>query len=133
MSVLPLDILPEAQRPEAHRSGDAMFGVRGEDIAFVAPGEGRLDAEVVSHEFLGAETFVTVRTRAGDALTARIPRRCELAAGTPVGLSWPAEALHCFDRASGRRLADARPPDRPAPMPTAGRDRLPSPHGDPSR
>ncbi|MGX1096333.1 ABC transporter ATP-binding protein [Amorphus sp. MBR-141] len=133
MSVLPLDILPEAQRPEAHRRGDAMFGVRGEDIAFVAPGEGRLDAEVVSHEFLGAETFVTVRTRAGDALTARIPRRCELAAGTPVGLSWPAEALHCFDRASGRRLADARPPDRPAPTPTAGRDRLPSPHGDPSR
>ncbi|MGX1309152.1 sn-glycerol 3-phosphate transport system ATP-binding protein [Amorphus suaedae] len=134
MSILPIAILPEAERPAAHRSGDAMFGVRGEDIAFVAPGEGRLDAEVVSHEFLGAETFVTVRTGAGDTLTARIPRRCELAAGAAVGLTWPAEAMHCFDRATGRRLADARPPRSPGiDAPTAGRDRLPSQQGEPSR
>ena len=116
MAILPLDILPGPERPEALRSSDALFGVRGEDIAFVEPDEGRLDAEVVSHEFLGAETFVTVRTGAGDLLTARVPRRCELAAGTPVGLSWPAEAIHCFERASGRRLADAHSPERPAAM-----------------
>ena len=134
MAILPLDILPEAERPPALRSSDALFGVRGEDMALVAPGEGRLDAEIVSHEFLGAETFVTVRTGAGDALTARVPRRCELAPGTPVGLSWPADAIHCFERSSGRRLADAHPPrSSGTDVPIAGRDRLPSQQGEPSR
>ncbi|WP_454621097.1 ABC transporter ATP-binding protein [Bradyrhizobium cenepequi] len=99
-------------------AADLVFGVRGEDIALHPPGKGRLAAEVIEQEFLGAETFVHLEVPGPARLTVRVPGRCDVVPGGRVSLDWPREATHWFARASGRRVVSSpSPADRPCSMP----------------
>ncbi|TCR70567.1 ABC transporter ATP-binding protein [Bosea sp. BK604] len=116
MVMLPAQLLGDAS--------DAVFAVRGEDIALRPEGEGRLAAQVIEQEFLGAETFVHLDVAAKARLTARLPGRSDVAPGERLSLDWPAEATHWFDRVSGRRIDPPiapSPSDRPrsAPAPSS--------------
>ncbi|WMS45282.1 ABC transporter ATP-binding protein (plasmid) [Acuticoccus sp. MNP-M23] len=96
----PMQMLP----PAAGEHTGANTGVRAEDLRLVGNGDGRLQVRVTQCEFLGAETFVYVETGANHPLIVRAPGRVELAAGTPLGLDWAADAAHRFTD-DGARLS----------------------------
>lgn len=102
MVTLPAELLPAAACPGP--AADLLFGVRGEDIALRPHGEGRLAAEVVEQEFLGAETFVHLDIAGSKRVIARVPGHSSARPGEPVGLDWREQATHWFDKASGRRV-----------------------------
>ncbi|MGU3494828.1 ABC transporter ATP-binding protein [Xanthobacteraceae bacterium A53D] len=106
MTMIPASLIA-ALAPEGHPRDRMMAGVRGEDVRLGAPGEGLLQATVVAAEFLGAESFVYLQLEGSAQLIARVPGRHEPAPGTPVSLSWAAEATHWFDRESGHRIPAA--------------------------
>ncbi|MDQ8731420.1 ABC transporter ATP-binding protein [Bradyrhizobium sp. LHD-71] len=117
MVMLPTQLLGADDCAPAER----VFGVRSEDIALRPEGQGRLAAQVVEHEFLGAETFVHLEVANSIRLTARVPGRSNAVPGDRVSLDWPREALHWFERTSGRRIASSPSPAdrRNAPAPTS--------------
>ena len=135
--------------PAAVRGAGAgrILGLRPEDVAAAAEvqveAEVRAGAEVqagadpgvaatlVSCEFQGADSLLTCRAGA-ERVTARRPGLVRLQPGTPLRLSWPAEAVHLFDAGTGRRCPDRAcptggPPDRRDPAMTPfSPTRLPS-------
>ena len=89
-----------------------VLGLRPEDVAIDAGGQGRLRAQVTAVEYLGAEALVTCAV-GGTSLLARTRGGAAPAVGASVGLAWDAAAVHLFDAASGRRLSpDAASPPR---------------------
>jgi sn-glycerol 3-phosphate transport system ATP-binding protein len=89
----------------------ADWGVRPEQLSLAAPGQG-LTATVMAVEYLGAESLLICQVAASPAtageavrLVLRGPATGVPQRGEAVGLSWPAAALHRFDRASGLRLS----------------------------
>ena len=89
-------------------SGDglSLLGVRPEQMSLRAAGDG-LPARVVAVEYLGAESLLICET-GPEAARSRVvlrtgghglPQR-----GDAIGLGWPDDALHRFDRESGQRL-----------------------------
>ena len=84
---------------------ETRVGVRPEEMRLGASG---LPAVVESVEYLGADTIVTC-TIAGEKLLVRAPGRVTFAPGSETHVSWPAEATHIFDAATGRRRDDAAP------------------------
>ena len=80
---------------------DGFIGLRPENIALCAPGQGQINGKVELVEALGAETLVYVSTDAGVQLVARQNERTDLAAGHPVGMRIDVDAAHLFD-AQGR-------------------------------
>lgn len=88
----------------------ADWGVRPEQLALAGPDRG-LAATVMAVEYLGAESLLVCEVPACAATAGQAVRLVlrGAASGMPphgqaVGLTWPAAALHRFDRASGRRL-----------------------------
>jgi sn-glycerol 3-phosphate transport system ATP-binding protein len=79
------------------------LGLRPEAIAFT-PGGG-LPAAVEDVEYLGADSIVSCRAGT-QRLAVRAPGRPDLAIGAVVGLAWPDDAVHVFERSSGRRRDD---------------------------
>ncbi|NWG73038.1 MAG: ABC transporter ATP-binding protein [Rubrivivax sp.] len=84
--------------------GRTLLGVRPEQLQLRPAGTG-LAARVLAVEYLGAESLLVceagadrsrVVVRSGDRA---LPQR-----GDTVGLTWPEQAMHRFDRASGLRL-----------------------------
>ena len=80
------------------------LGVRPEDVRINSGigGEG-LDANVESIEYLGADSIVACRAGA-EAITVRVPRAVDYAAGAAIRLSWDPAAAHHFDAATGLRI-----------------------------
>ena len=104
-----MNLFTAALAPQAMRGGaapEALLGVRPEQIRLAPAGDG-LAATVAAVEYLGAESLVVCDAGAGDSAArlvvrrqgGRPPRR-----GEAVALHWSTEALHTFDRASGRRI-----------------------------
>ncbi|MFI4996802.1 MAG: ABC transporter ATP-binding protein [Hyphomicrobiales bacterium] len=84
--------------------GGIVTGVRAEDMR-LAPASGNgADAEVTSVEYLGADTIVGLKGRAGEAIAVRVQGRAGARIGERAGLSWDKAREHIFDRASGRRI-----------------------------
>jgi multiple sugar transport system ATP-binding protein len=77
------------------------IGLRPENIALVAPGQGQVQAKVELIEALGAETLIYVSTDSGAPLVARLNTRTELQVGSPVGVRIDGDSAHLFD-ANGR-------------------------------
>ena len=103
MGLPPMNIFP-------HPDGSGLVGLRAEHLALVPPGGWQMAAEVMSVEYLGADTLVTVR--AGEAaLVARIAGIPGLKRGDTVGLGWSPEHEHRFDATTQRRM----PPPAAAP------------------
>lgn len=90
--------------PQIRFSGDALVGIRPEDIELTADGpkEGA-SGEVYALELLGADALVVV-TWAGARLTARAPASFRAAPGERVGIRFSPENLRLFDTASGERI-----------------------------
>ena len=86
---------------------DAVLGVRPEQVRLRPAGEG-LPARVAAVEYLGAESLLVLQAGTASAPASIVvradgpglPRR-----GDAVGLAWPADAVHAFDRDSGLRLS----------------------------
>jgi sn-glycerol 3-phosphate transport system ATP-binding protein len=79
-------------------------GVRAEDMRLAAPGGNGADAEIVSVEYLGADTIVGLKGGAGEAIAVRVQGRAEARIGERTGFAWNKAREHLFDRASGRRI-----------------------------
>jgi sn-glycerol 3-phosphate transport system ATP-binding protein len=96
-----------------------VLGLRPEDLRFDAARG--LPARVLSVEYLGADSIVVCAPGANGAAASFAVRTrggVPLAPGASVRVTWPLEAMHVFEAASGRRrddlLADARGAGRPA-------------------
>ena len=76
-----------------------MLGVRPEKITLADSGP---TAEVISLEYLGADSLIACRL-AGREATIRLSGKVRLAPQQRIHLSWPAAESHLFDAASGRR------------------------------
>ncbi len=82
-------------------------GVRAEDMR-LSPSTGNgADAEVVSVEYLGADTIVGLKGKAGEAIAVRVQGRADARPGERLGLAWNKGREHLFDRTSGRRIEGA--------------------------
>jgi sn-glycerol 3-phosphate transport system ATP-binding protein len=83
---------------------DLLLGIRPEHIQisdhFGVP------ATVAAAEYLGADTVVTCQTGT-ETVAIRAAGRLALAPGARLRLSWPQNAVHFFDRASGRRRTNS--------------------------
>ena len=82
------------------------LGIRPEDIELCD--DGGIAAELVSADYLGADTIITARIGA-QTLLVRVPGRVRIAGGERAALSWASGAVHLFDATSGRR---AQAPER---------------------
>jgi sn-glycerol 3-phosphate transport system ATP-binding protein len=76
-----------------------MLGVRPEKIRLAESGP---TAEVISLEYLGADSLIACRL-AGREATIRLSGKIRLEPGERIHLSWPAAEIHLFDASSGRR------------------------------
>jgi len=99
-----------------------LIGIRPEDVR-VDTGSG-LPASVAGIEYLGADTLVDCLLD-GQRIVARTGGARDLRVGAAVTLGWDAEALHLFERASGRRRDDLRELVRSAQGPQDGPRRGP--------
>ena len=80
------------------------LGIRPEDIEL--RDDGGIAAELVSADYLGADTIISARI-GHQSLLVRVPGRVRIAGGERAALSWESGAVHLFDATSGRR-AEAR-------------------------
>ncbi|TNB47753.1 ABC transporter ATP-binding protein [Martelella lutilitoris] len=104
MALIPAEMLFPAH-PKAH---ERLAGLRPEQVALAAPGTAaRAEAVIGDCEYLGGETFATVHLSGDDdaRLFLKIAGEFVPEPGRRVFLTWPDNALHLFDRQSGRRLA----------------------------
>ncbi len=86
-------------------AGEGMqLGIRPEDIEL--RDDGGVAAELISADYLGADTIISARI-GHQSLLVRVPGRVRITGGERAALSWESGAVHLFDVASGRR-AQAR-------------------------
>jgi len=76
------------------------LGIRPEDIEL--RDDGGIAAELVSADYLGADTIISARI-GHQSLLVRVPGRVRIAGGERAALSWASGAVHLFDATSGRR------------------------------
>jgi sn-glycerol 3-phosphate transport system ATP-binding protein len=110
MNLLPLDHPDVAAWAKTGLAGSLpqtlpdgpVLGVRPEKITLADSG---LPAEVLSLEYLGADSLVACRA-GGRELIVRQEGRVQLTTGERVHLSWPPAESHFFAAASGRRIGE---------------------------
>jgi multiple sugar transport system ATP-binding protein len=85
--------------------GAVVLGVRPEDIAVVAAGEGDFAAPVYACELTGEAVQVTVEV-GGARIAAKAGRHVRKSIGEMVGLRLERAHIYLFDAASGARLRD---------------------------
>ncbi len=101
---LALPVSP-AFRPERIEPGrTVMLGIRPESMGLAVAPAGAAPATIEEVEPLGNETLVTLNA-GGVALTARVEGGAAPRRGESSGLTFPGDALHWFDPATGARLA----------------------------
>lgn len=83
-------------------TGDLVLGVRPEHIRLSEDGEYR--GEVIATEYLGTTQIVTLQTTQGE-LKARTDAAIAINPGDLFGISFNADTLTLFDKASGKALA----------------------------
>lgn len=113
----PMNILPLVRRGSHHYlanmpvpvvenldEGAISLGLRAEDIQLTDAAHAGLTAQVVSHEYMGADTLV-VCALAGypEPLTVKVAGMKRFAEGQIVGLQWATGAQYFFFSADGKR------------------------------
>ena len=109
MNLLPLDNADVLRWAHANLAGrlpqgvlaGLIVGVRPEKISLADAG---LAAEVLSLEYLGADSLIACRIGACE-LIVRQSGRVKLAAGDRIHMTWPQAESHFFEARSGRRHA----------------------------
>ncbi|WP_137285777.1 ABC transporter ATP-binding protein [Halorussus salinisoli] len=89
-------------------SGEAVLGVRPEDVVFHAdPERGSVAATVVVNEFQGSDSFLTLSI--GDRqFTVVVPASVQSNPGDRVGVTVPPEHVHLFDAETGEAIRSPR-------------------------
>jgi multiple sugar transport system ATP-binding protein len=106
----------EVQPPRALRggAGPVRLGIRPHDLSIVEPGRGAMNARIEVAQSVGSTRIVWALLEDGGRVCAVASGECPFASGDAIGLSFPAERLHLFDRASGRRIeSEVRGPANP--------------------
>lgn len=117
----PMNILPLTRRGEHHylatmpvpvleMPGDASLslGLRAEDIQLTDATQAGLTAQVISHEYMGADTLLVCSIAgAAEPLTVKVAGMKRFAEGQPVGLQWLSSAQYFFFTTGGKRCYDA--------------------------
>ena len=80
-----------------------VLGVRPEDGAIVASGQGAISGEVFATELIGDHTLVTA-TSGPDSIAVKAPKDFQANVGEPVAIDFQANRLYLFDAESGARL-----------------------------
>ena len=83
-----------------------LYGVRPEHVRLVP--ESAFRAEVLGTEYLGTSQIVTLSTREGNLLRAKVDVNTPAQRGDHVGLAFDAAQISLFDKASGQALPTAR-------------------------
>ncbi|MBL8701415.1 MAG: sn-glycerol-3-phosphate ABC transporter ATP-binding protein UgpC, partial [Alphaproteobacteria bacterium] len=97
--------LPLAAGVRAEDGREIVWGVRPEHLALAADGaKPDFDLGVDLVEALGADTLVHGRLGDGAALTVRMPGTTRVREGDRVPLALGDDAVHVFDKATGRRI-----------------------------
>ncbi|MBM3523966.1 MAG: sn-glycerol-3-phosphate import ATP-binding protein UgpC [Alphaproteobacteria bacterium] len=97
--------LPLAAGVRIEDGREIVWGVRPEHIGLAEGGAPRsFDLDVDLVEALGADTLVHGRLPDGAAMTVRMPGTTRVREGDRLPLALSADAVHVFDKASGRRL-----------------------------
>ncbi|MGM0672912.1 MAG: ABC transporter ATP-binding protein [Pseudomonadota bacterium] len=99
-----IDGLAEHPVAKAEAAG-CQLGVRPEDLVVAAADGDGLPAEIVTGEYLGADTVLHLQLGSAAAL-ARMQGRFDTTPGTPVRVSWPLAKAHLFDGETGERSTD---------------------------
>ncbi len=90
------------QHPMINGNGAAFkAGVRPEHITI---SENGVPASLVAADYLGADSIVTAKIGPQE-LVIRLPGHVRIDDGERVNLSWPQDAVHVFDAATGRRAS----------------------------
>jgi ABC-type sugar transport system ATPase subunit len=86
--------------------GPVTLGIRPEQIEFADPAAvGAIQLAVDVKEAIEPDTLLIFQLGGGAAITLRTQRNCDaIEPGQPVALSFPKDALHYFDAATGQRL-----------------------------
>ena len=85
----------------APRDGDVLLGVRPEHVVMQDDADWRGEVSLV--EPTGADTYVVVKTEAGD-ITVRVSSQSRVRVGDTVGLAVSADHISWFDSGSGVRV-----------------------------
>ncbi|WP_426785918.1 ABC transporter ATP-binding protein (plasmid) [Rahnella variigena] len=124
----PMNILPLERRGHHHYlttmslpvvenfHQDAIsLGLRAEDIQLIAAENASLTAQVISHEYMGADTLIACAL-AGYAqpLTVKVAGMKRYAEGQSVGLQWATGAQYFFFTADGKRCYQAEQACQPS-------------------
>ncbi|WP_314723374.1 ABC transporter ATP-binding protein [Rahnella variigena] len=124
----PMNILPLERRGHHHYLAtmslpvvenfhqDAIsLGLRAEDIQLIAAENASLTAQVISHEYMGADTLIACAL-AGYAqpLTVKVAGMKRYAEGQSVGLQWATGAQYFFFTADGKRCYQAEQACQPS-------------------
>jgi sn-glycerol 3-phosphate transport system ATP-binding protein len=113
----PMNILPLRAKGRQHYLADMTLpllenaadqalslGLRAEDIQLCAVENALLHGEVISLEYMGADTLVVCRLAQTPAtITVKIPGMKSMAEGSQVGLQWSPAAQYFFSTSSGKR------------------------------
>ena len=101
---LPLTSLVDKLKSVA--GNELTLGVRPEDIMLVDPGDKRAHFHLPAYlaEPLGNETLVHFRLPSGEFVARSTAALPSLATGQEVGVHFPEEKLHLFDRETGKAL-----------------------------
>ena len=101
----PMNILPaRTVKPEAHQDGDAgclsgYLGIRPEKVRLCESG---MESEVVSVDYMGAETVLRLAYR-GESISARVDGQAKVQPGDRLHIEWAEKDEHYFDE-NGVRL-----------------------------
>ncbi|SMX25781.1 ABC transporter ATP-binding protein [Boseongicola aestuarii] len=105
MNVIPCRTSGHSYSLEGGRDGDYRgdrdalhLGIRPEHVEIAEAGEGALDGTIDVVEYLGADCFVILDCGPMGQMTVRVSGETQLKSGERVGLVFPRERLHFFDK-----------------------------------
>lgn len=114
----PMNILPLTLKGDGHHIGNAplpvllsdrqetalCLGIRAEEIGLCAPGSGNLTGQIISYEYMGADTLVVCHLPAlQEPITVKMPGMQRFSEGSLVGLQWDERAQYLFSSSNGER------------------------------
>lgn len=93
---------------EGFSNGGLSLGIRAEDIQLINADGAALTANVVSYEYMGADTLLQCQLAHSHAsLTVTVPGMKRFIEGSLTGLQWPADKQYLFSTDSGKRCLHA--------------------------
>ena len=85
---------------------EVVLGVRPEELALLSPSKGNVCGHVRSVAVMGTERVVRVELDTGRVVTTKSRRGEPMERGQRVGIHFPDDKIHLFDRGSGLRISE---------------------------